>query len=99
MGSVTVRRFRFLIPPFLTGGFIWGLASLTLGRAPVVCFVLGIAAGLLDYLMWNLPARHKVFSDSDRLEATFRASGGSAPPELWTPDMPGRKGRKPRKKR
>ena len=94
-----MRRFRSLILPFLTGGIILGLALITLGRAPVVCVVLGIVAGLLVYLMGNLPARHKVFSDSDRLEATFRASGGSAPPELWTPDMPGRKGRKRNRKR
>jgi hypothetical protein len=51
--------------------------------------ILPIALGCYYiYSIWSPPPKHKEFSDSDRLEATTRALGGSYPPELWTPDMP-----------
>jgi hypothetical protein len=65
------------------------LYTLALLPVAIVCYTI--------YSVWSPPLKHKDFSDSDRLEATSRALGGSPPPELWTPDMPEPKHHKNRK--
>lgn len=58
------------------------------GKSPFPAIGLGVIAAFVGFVLWEMPKRHKVFSDSDRLKATSRAMGGSGPPELWLPDIP-----------
>ena len=58
---------------------------------------MGCITFFVTFALWDTPPKHKEFSNSDRLRATYRAMGGSPPSELWTPDLP-TKGNKHKKK-
>ena len=62
--------------------FIWADMN------PLIALIIGCIAWFMFYFLWTPPAKHKDFSDRDRLEATSRAmGGGGAPPELPTPNV------------
>ena len=61
-----------------------------LGYTPKLIIGFGSITVIMAWALWNPPEKHKEFSDRDRLQATSRALGGSPPPELWTPGIPGK---------
>jgi predicted tellurium resistance membrane protein TerC len=61
-----------------------------LGYTPKLIIGFGSIIVIMAWALWNPPEKHKEFSDRDRLQAMSRALGGSPPPELWTPDIPGK---------
>jgi hypothetical protein len=63
---------------------------LIIGSRYVLIISLGTVCFIL-ILMWSPPPKHKTFSDDDRIQAMSR--GGSGPPRLWTPGIPGAKER------
>ena len=61
-----------------------------LGYTPKLIIGFGSITVIMAWALWNPPGKHKEFSDRDRLQAMSRALGGSPPPELWTPEIPGK---------
>ena len=43
---------------------------------------IGLLVLFLIYALWNPPKKHKDYSFSDQQQATFRALGGSGPPDI-----------------
>ncbi len=70
---------------------IFGAVLIFAGHNPLIALFSGGIAWFMLYFLWNPPPKHKDFSDRDRLDATFRAIGGSNPPELPIPDIPEKK--------
>ena len=75
-----------LIAVILIGAFLY----LATESKYVLIFGLGIVCFILLF-MWSPPPKHKTFSDDDRIQAMSR--GGSGPPKLWVPRIPGAKER------
>ena len=69
----------------------FGIVLILAGLNPLIALISGGIAWFMFYFLWTPPPKHKDFSDRDRLEATSRAMGGSAPPDIPTPDMPEKK--------
>ena len=66
---------------------IWVYFAIGADLTYLVLFMGGITFFMI-FALWDTPPKHKEFSNSDRLRATYRALGASPPSELWTPDMP-----------
>ena len=77
---------------------LFGIVLIWADMNPLIALIGGFIAWFMLYFLWTPPLKQKDFSDRDRLEATFRAMGGSAPPELPTPDMPEKKRHKHKNK-
>lgn len=90
-------RAKSLIALIILTAF-FGVVFFFVGYNPLIALVSGGIAWFMLYFLWNPPPKHKDFSDRDRLEATFRAIGGSNPPELPIPDVPNKKNHKHKNK-
>ena len=64
------------------------------GYTPKLLIGLSSIVVVMIWALWNPPKKHKEFNDRDRVQAMSRALGGSPPPELWTPKIPGKAKRK-----
>jgi len=62
------------------------------GLNPMMALVGGGLIWFMVRVLWSPPPKHKVFSDVDRLDATYQGVGG--PPELPQPDLPEEKDHK-----
>lgn len=91
------QKYKILLVIFCSTG-ITALVVYYLGYNPKVPIGFGILISFIFFALWDPPPKHKEFTNTDRLQATGRALGGSPPPELWTPDMPIR-GQKHKKKK
>jgi hypothetical protein len=78
----------------IAGFAVLAVLLIVIDKSLFAALAFSVIVGFIIYFMWSPPPKHKDFSDADRLKATSRASGGSGPPELWTPDMPHKKSRK-----
>ncbi len=91
------QKYRILIL-VSSGTIVAAVIARNLGYSPKIVIGVGGLIFFMFLALWNPPPKHKEFSNADRLQATSRAFGGNPPPELWTPDMPG-KGKRQRKKK
>ncbi|MDA8240092.1 MAG: hypothetical protein M0Z67_06950 [Nitrospiraceae bacterium] len=88
-----------LIIALIIGTIIFGVLLIIAGLNPLIALIGGGVVWFMIYFMWSPPSKHKEFTDADRLKATTRAMGGSGPPELWIPPMPGIKHKKHHKRK
>jgi hypothetical protein len=90
-------RVKFLIALIILT-ILFGILLIWADMNPLIALISGGIAWFMLYFLWTPPPKHKDFSDRDRLEATFRAIGGSNQPELPIPDMPEKKHHKHKNK-
>jgi len=90
-------RTKFLIALIIVTILV-GVILIFAGLNPLIALIGGGITWFMVYFLWSPPSKHKEFSDADRIKATSRALGGSGPPDLWTPPMPGKNIIKPRER-
>jgi len=69
----------------------FGIVLILAGLNPLIALISGGIAWVHVLFLMDSAAETQRLSDRDRLEATSRAMGGSAPPDIPTPDMPEKK--------